>query len=51
MIYIFEDSEHAPISELLKYTLGEDVKFTGGSMALGSFLDKYPNSVCCIDVV
>lgn len=51
MIYIFEDSENAPISKLLKYMLGEDVKFTGGSLALGSFLDKYPNSVCCIDVV
>lgn len=51
MIYIFEDNENSPISKLLKYTLGNNIKFTGGSFALGSFLDKYPNSVCCIDVV
>lgn len=51
MIYIFEDSDKSPISILLKYVLGDNVIFSNGALNLRVELEKYPDSICCMDVV
>lgn len=51
MIYIFEDSDKSPISVLLKYVLGDNVVFSKGALNLRIELEKYPDSICCMDVV
>lgn len=51
MIYIFEDSDKSPISVLLKYVLGGNVIFSNGALNLRVKLEKYPDSICCMDVI
>lgn len=51
MIYIFEDFEETPISKLLKYCYHSNIEFAGGVFGIKNLLEKYPDSMCCIDVV